>query len=160
MMKNNTRHRLWFKLFKQILGDNVIGVDISLNSKADIIADAHALPFRSKAFESAISVETIEHLENPEKFIEEAKRVTKKHIAISTVNSYTGKHDERHVREFNTFSLRKLLKKHGVKIMDYGFGGIGGKKLGWVVRRLRFLQFILPWWLWCEWICVSGVVDR
>jgi len=81
---------------------NTVGVDLALNSKADVVADGCHLPFRDNVFDCVVSVEVIEHLENPDKFIEELKRVSKKFVVISTVNSLTGKHDERHVKEFKT----------------------------------------------------------
>ena len=138
--------------------NNVVGVDLALNSKADVIADGCHLPFRNKVFDYVVSVEVIEHISNPDKFIEEMKRVSRKFVVISTVNSLTGKHDERHVKEFNLFTLRKLFKKHGLKVMFYDFGGVGPKKFGFLVRKTRILKYLLPQWVYSEWIAVCGQV--
>lgn len=129
--------------------NNVIGIDLARNSKADVIADARCLPFRDDAFDVVISVELIEHLEDGEQLIKEMIRVGKK-VGISTVNKYTGRHDERHVKEYSFFELRRLFKKRGLRIMDYGYGGVKNK----LVTKFRFLTFILPFWLWCEWFCI------
>jgi len=143
---------------KHVFKDSVVGVDLALNSKADIIADAYHLPFRDKSFDYVVSVEVIEHLKEPDKFIEELKRVSRRYIVVSTANSLSGKHDERHVKEYNLFSLKRLFKKHGLTVISYDFGGAGYKKFGLLVRKIKILKYLLPQWVYCEWFAICGEV--
>ena len=54
---------------------NVITSDIVFTPWADVIADAHALPFRSASFDNLILIDVLHHLENPCTFFDEAKRL-------------------------------------------------------------------------------------
>jgi SAM-dependent methyltransferase len=56
------------------LGYRYVGVDYSSPS-ADILADAHALPFRSNVFDCVFSYAVLEHLHNPFIAIREIERV-------------------------------------------------------------------------------------
>lgn len=73
------------------LGDQVVAADFSLEAIREarrrsvalasvplfLVADAHRLPFRSAVFDTAISCETIEHLERPPVFAAELARVVR-----------------------------------------------------------------------------------
>jgi SAM-dependent methyltransferase len=68
------------------LGYRYIGVDYSSPS-ADILADAHAIPFKSNVFECVFSYAVLEHLHNPFIAIREIERVLKPGgIFIGTVS--------------------------------------------------------------------------
>ncbi len=60
--------------FKAFLPD-VITSDIMFTPWADIVADAHRLPFRSASFDNLILIDVLHHLENPCVFLEEARRL-------------------------------------------------------------------------------------
>ena len=132
------------------LGFNVIGIDIAENSCADVIADATMLPLRSKSVDIAISVEVVEHLpkERGMEMLKELARVARRCIVISTVNRYTGKHDPRHVHEYSFFELFRMVKQVA-RIVSWSFGG-------YKLRFSRKLQYLLPFWLWCEWFVIAG----
>ena len=67
-----------YKPFKLLFKNcQYIGVDISLDSFADIIADNHKLPFKDNCFDAVIVSEVLEHSKNEYKLIKELKRVTK-----------------------------------------------------------------------------------
>lgn len=53
-----------------------IGIDIN-RGLADIACDARRMPFKESVFGSAICHDILEHVYNPEKILEEVKRVTK-----------------------------------------------------------------------------------
>jgi len=55
-----------------------IGIDYSRDSDADVIADAHYLPFKDECFDKVISVAVLEHSPNPLNFLKEQYRVLKK----------------------------------------------------------------------------------
>lgn len=57
--------------------DRYLGVDISLNSFADVIADNHDLPFKDNVFDVIIISEVLEHCDNEYQVIKELKRVAK-----------------------------------------------------------------------------------
>ena len=57
-------------------GYNWIGVDIE-GEEADILADAHSLPFKSNTFSVSVSLRVLEHLQYPLLALFEVKRVTK-----------------------------------------------------------------------------------
>lgn len=54
-----------------------IGIDIEKSSDADIIADAHFLPFRNETFDKVIALAVLEHVDNPVRSTEELFRVCK-----------------------------------------------------------------------------------
>jgi SAM-dependent methyltransferase len=58
------------------LGHKYVGIDIS-NAAADILADAHSIPFKSMTFDCVLSYATLEHLHNPFLAITEVERVLK-----------------------------------------------------------------------------------
>jgi SAM-dependent methyltransferase len=60
--------------FKEFYPD-VITTDIVFTPWADVIADAHQLPFRPSSFENLILIDVLHHLENPCTFIDEARRI-------------------------------------------------------------------------------------
>jgi SAM-dependent methyltransferase len=43
--------------------------------RVDVVADGHYLPFRQSSFDCIMVIEVLEHLEHPEKFVDEAYRV-------------------------------------------------------------------------------------
>lgn len=77
--------------------------------------NAEAMPYDNNSFDVVISLETIEHLYNPEKFVLEVKRVLKDDgiFVVSTPND-----DEfmdgniYHVHEFQFKELNVLMSKH------------------------------------------------
>jgi SAM-dependent methyltransferase len=60
----------------QHFGLRYVGVDFS-SSTADILADAHALPFQEHSFDLALSYAVLEHLYNPFLAVREVTRVLK-----------------------------------------------------------------------------------
>lgn len=58
------------------LGYKYVGIDYD-NRAADILADAHSIPFRSETFDCVFSYAVLEHLHNPFIVIEEIKRILK-----------------------------------------------------------------------------------
>lgn len=75
-----------FKPFSNLFSRNneYIGVDISLNSYADVIADNHNLPFLDNVFDTIILSESLEHATNEYILIDEIKRVSRNGALIFT----------------------------------------------------------------------------
>ena len=85
------------------------------------IGDVYKTRFPGLYFQYAIAGELIEHLEKPEKFLEEAFRILKKGgiLALSTpLEEKLGEVDaERHLWSYSIDDIRKLLEPYGsVKI--------------------------------------------
>lgn len=83
------------------------------------------LPFRNQCFDVVVSIETIEHLEDYEAFLEECHRVLKDDgvFVCTTPNRETsspctlGRH---HIHEFTLNELQNLLKKEWTDVTIYG----------------------------------------
>lgn len=121
----------------------VIGVDISkeaiekaktnfsLESSITFIScNAENLPFNSEQFDLIVSFETIEHVEHPQKFLSEIKRVLKKDgaLVLSCPNDY---YYEKHYVNFNyqyhlakySFNdFKNILQKCGITVSSFYFG--------------------------------------
>ncbi len=119
------------KLLKSWGAESVVGVDISesalqvANSKfaeegiTFLHHSAEELPFESNSFDVVVSFETIEHLEHPEKFLEEISRVVKFNgtVLISCPNdSYYEKNEQDysnpfHKRQYTWFEFKEIAEK-------------------------------------------------
>ncbi len=58
------------------LGHNYVGIDYSSDA-ADLLADAHFIPFQSSSFECVLSYAVLEHMYNPMQAVAEIERVLK-----------------------------------------------------------------------------------
>ena len=66
--------------YRNLFGEleHYVRLDILVDKeKVDIVADAHFLPFASSSFDCIMAIEVFEHLEYPEKFVNEMHRVLK-----------------------------------------------------------------------------------
>lgn len=84
------------RLRKQKIGERLEGIDY-LKTAIDIgkkehpklilkHGTAYALPYKDNTFDVVICSEVLEHLEHPEKALEELRRVTKKYAVLSVPN--------------------------------------------------------------------------
>lgn len=77
-----------------------------------ILADCtKKTPFKDKFFDVSVAGEILEHLKDPEAFIKEMARITKKRIIISTPHMEYD--DEEHLWEFNETDLIKMFLPYG-----------------------------------------------
>ena len=119
----------------------VVGADISQEALRDakrwdkgrkrvefILSDAEILPFVDNSFDVIVSLETIEHLKEPERFLAECRRALgKKGIFVcSTPNKkvysplFRKPVNPYHVREFPPEEFYDLLSKYFVNVEPYG----------------------------------------
>lgn len=117
-------------LLSLIKNATLYGIDLDKDSlgyaatkiKAKLVqAPADKLPFKANFFDVVLATEIIEHLDQPEKLIQEAKRVLKPsgYLILTTPVKQPGKlTDKLHVREFSSDELENLLKNyfHSVKL--------------------------------------------
>lgn len=99
-----------YKPFKSFFpADNYIGVDMSLNSYADVIADNHDLPFKNNIFDVIIITEVLEHCDNEYQVINELRRVAKNQALVYlTIPFLFPLHGVPY--DFNRLTKFKLLK--------------------------------------------------
>lgn len=137
----------------------IIGLDNDLNNKKYaqdyefFLGDAKNIPFPDESFETVVSFDVIEHIDDDQLFLKESYRVLKRGgiFCIGTPNknrlshklrsligrkvSYPYKIDEDtiHLREYTMKELTDLVEKSGFRIqkqkyMWLGLIGIGGFK--------------------------------
>lgn len=75
------------------LGYQYVGIDYS-DKQADLLADAHAIPFKDETFDCVISYAVLEHLHNPFIAVTEIERVLRRAgVYIGTVSQGEPFHD-------------------------------------------------------------------
>ncbi|RLC86669.1 MAG: hypothetical protein DRJ03_08160 [Chloroflexi bacterium] len=95
-----------------------VGLDLR-NRKADVLADAHSLPFRSNIFKTLILFDIVEHSTNYGLILSEAARVAVNRATylLSTIyiegDAVEG--DMEHVHCYTPELLKRALKRHGFK---------------------------------------------
>lgn len=101
-----------------------IGVDISSQSKADIICNlnSYPFPFKDNSFDGVVSKQVFEHLDDVEKLMLEIHRITKNKARIkvfvphfSCFYSYA---DPSHKRTFSVFAFDKIAQRCSFRIVS------------------------------------------
>lgn len=138
-------------------GNELFGVDVSEKSTREakrrvpcgcfVVGDAQNLPFKPNALNVALIVETLEHLKDPSKAVEEAHRILRKGGILVTatpqgwLDYYFLKYPN-HVHFFSKTKLKIILEREGlsVKLVASGFvpsvAGLWRFKWGWKVREV------------------------
>jgi ubiquinone/menaquinone biosynthesis C-methylase UbiE len=117
-------------LKKEIPQRNIHGIDVS--EGALVIArrknteglfkkeSVYAISFPDNFFDLAVSSDVIEHVQDPEKMVEEAVRITKKggYVIFGTPIKFTENPlDHMHVQEFFPHEFRKLFERDDIEII-------------------------------------------
>jgi len=148
-------------------GMDVASVDIEavspfyFDESRRVLADANfALPFDDGHFDAMVTIEGIEHLENPSFFLRECARVVRKGgwIFLSTPNvdsfrsrKYVfsrghhryftpredGSRDSGHVHPIDMCFIRQAVVKTGLSWVETGVNQIAGRSM--------FKEFLRPW---------------
>lgn len=131
-----------------------VGIDIKRSQlhDRDIVADAQHMPFKDSSFETIFAGEVIEHLENPQLFISEAKRITKNggRLILTTPNpwcityvlgEYLGVWRTPSDKEYHKFIwdlkiMKRWLKDEGWKIEASGYCGPSHNVLLKILRKV------------------------
>lgn len=89
--------------------------------------DGACLPFAAGTFDAAVSIETIEHMEDPRSLVAEMARVVRADgYLVLTTPARRGDgvlYDARHVREFNREELAEVVGERTEILMIYGLIG-------------------------------------
>jgi SAM-dependent methyltransferase len=116
--------------------------------------------FKNDSFDLVITFQVIEHIQNDDEFLKEAKRILKPggKIILTTVNkNYSLSRNPWHIREYSTKELRELMGKY---FQTVDAMGVGGNQKVWdyyeknkisVNKTMRWdildLQHRLPSWM-------------
>jgi len=122
-------------------GYDWLGVEVKPSDCAELTrlglphqqVDGHLLPFSAGAFDSAICIEVLEHIEKPDEFLAEIRRVVRGRLLVSVPNleliPYLNRYlavpwhllEGDHKNFFTRPSLRHLLQQHfrSVEVISY-----------------------------------------
>ena len=119
------------------------GVDIiqSSDNKVDYLCPANKIPLENSLFETVISTQTIEHVEDHQGLVNEAYRLLKPNgIFIVSGPMYWPLHEEPYdFFRFTKHGFKYILEKAGFEILEIKSNG--GK---WSVAGQAFLHALLP----------------
>lgn len=123
--------------------NSYVGVDIiqSDKNRVDILCLANDIPLYSNSFDTVISTQTIEHIEDHQGLVNEAYRLVKDngHLIVSGP-MYWPLHEEPYdFFRFTKHGFRYILEKAGFQIIEIKSNG--GK---WSVAGQALLHAILP----------------
>jgi len=151
------RERGKYSFRPRVVGSDVVYVDVMPPEfEIDnpwVVADAQHLPFRDGIFEEVYASHLIEHLDDPVRFLREAKRVLRRggEVILWMPNflSTNSTADPNHKHVFNVFKIRKMLV--GVGLRPHYGANVGN-------RIPRFLRVILKmlFLVLCDELCVLG----
>jgi len=133
---------------------------VKVNAKF-VRASAAKLPFQANFFDVVLATEIIEHLDQPEKLIQEAKRVLKSngHLILTTPIKQSGQlTDQLHVREFSSKELDGLLKNYFYPVKLYCTHPQWLKKL-YTLTFFKFGRFHIDLFRWLInfWVFLTGL---
>jgi SAM-dependent methyltransferase len=134
------------------------GVDLTVGdaawdySRLDAIADLTALPFRTGAFDAALSIVTIEHLREPAAALAEMARVAAPGASLLLAAPHEWEvHQAPHdYFRYTRYGLAYLLEKAGWEVREVR--AVGGYFRLLARRLLNGLQFFSGGWRWLGFI--------
>jgi ubiquinone/menaquinone biosynthesis C-methylase UbiE len=101
------------------IDNDIDAVRIAKEKEANVIlASAYSIPYKDEEFESALMIDVLEHMEYPEKALQEARRVIKDYLYIATPpkNLIPGKIDKYHYQEWTSDELKSLVENQGFNL--------------------------------------------
>jgi len=106
----------------------------------DVLGDSLLLPFKDSSFDSAVSFQVMEHVQEPKKFLSEVFRILKPdgHFLLTTPFIW-GEHEQPYdFYRYTRFGLQYLAEKTGFEIIE-----IKPDTKFWSTTVLRFNYYLL-----------------
>jgi ubiquinone/menaquinone biosynthesis C-methylase UbiE len=123
-------------------------------SSVDVLATACAIPLASSSYETILCTDVLEHLEDPELALREARRLlVSGGYAIYTVPLFWHLHEEpRDFYRFTKHGLRHLFEKSGFELVEInalsGFSATFAQELVYFLYTFRRGGMLNPlWWI-------------
>ncbi len=108
-----------------IVCDDYIGLEVDtpqnrLSKSADVYYDGESLPFETHTFDSIISTQVLEHVFEPEIFLEEAHKVLKDDgFLLLTVPLFWPEHEKPYdYGRYTSMAIKYVLEKHNFELIN------------------------------------------
>ena len=98
-----------------------ISLDYDLRSETiDLRGDGQFLPFRDGIFNTIVSIDVLEHVPDPEKFVSEIYRVTQPNglIILSTPFFFWHHEEPYDFFRFSKYGIRKIFERNNFEVID------------------------------------------
>lgn len=97
-----------------------VRMDISPGPNIDIVGRAEKIPFPDASFDSIITTQVFEHVENPEQAAQEIARVLRKNgKVLITIPQWNELHEEPHdYWRYTRYGLQVLFERHGFEMIS------------------------------------------
>ena len=150
------------------LGCRYVGVDLEngfySKDNADIIGSAYDVPIEDKSVDAILSIQVLEHLENPRRAFQEAHRILKDDglMIVSCPFLYPIHASPHDYFRYTQFSLRSISDEFGFEIIDQkeisGFWYVSGMNIGiylqtldkGIIGKIGFARIIISI---SQWLC-------
>jgi len=106
--------------------DEYIGLEIDdegnrNHNYADVFYDGKTIPFENNTFDSILSNQVFEHVFNPNDFLKEINRVTKRGgVMLMTVPFVWDEHEQPYdYARYSSFGLRHILNENGFEVIEH-----------------------------------------
>jgi SAM-dependent methyltransferase len=134
--------------FFEGVAKSYIGLDVYPGEKVDIISKAEKIPFKENTFDVVVCFQVLEHIEDPQKAINEMHRVLKKG-GILMLSTHGNMHNHGIPNDYwrwTRYGLQKILKKFkDVHVMDNCDPGMTLFQINnFYVQRLNLFHLMTP----------------
>lgn len=125
-----------------------VGLDLAVGdnswnyAKLDVLGDLRHLPFAENSFEAAVCIQTLEHVNEPMRVINEIGRVLKPagRLYLSAPMSWHQHQKPHDYFRYTSFGFRYLLEQSGMRVLDM-------RPMGGYFWFLSFNLQMLHYWL-------------
>lgn len=109
-----------FFLSSEYLGLEIDTPENCLKKQADFFYDGHHMPFEDSSFDSIVCNEVLEHVFNPDDFLDETYRILKQGgVVLFTMPFVWDEHEQPYdYARYSSFGIKFLLEKHGFEILQ------------------------------------------
>lgn len=106
------------------IGFDWVGVDIDSRA-APVLADGHVLPFADNSFDFVLSINALEHMENPFLMLKEVRRVIKSNKKFIGTVAFLEPYHDRSYYHMSPLGVLNSLDDAGFEIEEIGTGWSG-----------------------------------